>query len=91
MHTCNDWPFLGSAMVSNLRAVVCVNETGFVFQKFLADTFGQTNPSQVLKSRTSSVPLHFSPTSNLNGAHQSVVSWLDKERLWVVGVGSGAI
>jgi hypothetical protein len=59
------WIFLGSGTVSNLRDVVCVNDTSFIFQKFLSESFGQTNPSKVLASISSfELLLHILPLAS---------------------------
>jgi hypothetical protein len=36
-----------SGTVANVRDVVCLNDTAFIFQKYLADTFLQTDSSEV--------------------------------------------
>ncbi len=45
-----------SGTLANVRDVVCFNDTAFVFQKYLADTFLQTDPSQ---ASFSIIPLSF--------------------------------
>ena len=47
-----DWFWLGySATISSLRDIVCVNDTAFSFQKYLADLFSQSDQSKARREK----------------------------------------